>query len=185
MSISTDPLDLLEQRGERTVALRFADDRLRRLFVGVWRSLPADAHDAVYAALGEGEHVLQVVDTTPANRAGQAAGEVKRFGAHIQLLLDFFLLDDYPDRLVRYYTAHELAHIVLGHLGPARAEARDVPALRLLAHAPRLVGNYYQRSDLDHEAEADKQAAAWGYSLPRKVGRRKAESHISIYTTRR
>jgi hypothetical protein len=182
----TDPLDqTLESRGDRQVVLSFIDDRLRGLFIGVWRSLPAAALDAIYAMLGDGEHVLQVTDHTPANRPGHALGEAVRFGAHIKVALDYFNLDDMSDPSVKRTIAHELAHVTLGHLGAPRPEQTDIPARLLLAAAPRTTGIAYAKAELPHEKAADLQADVWGYPEPRKVTRRKAGQHISIYTTRR
>jgi hypothetical protein len=180
---------VFEQRGQAQIVERFCDDRLRALWREVWRSLPATARDAVYQQLGDGERVLLVCDTTAENRPSHYLGQAVRIGAHLRLLIDYFNLDDYGDEFVAVVAAHEIAHLVAGHLGAPKALDNILTPARTLALAPIRDQAYPSGDELyrRHEAEATALAAEWGYPEPntqqRRTGKRPAP--IAEWTKRR
>jgi hypothetical protein len=161
-----------EQRGECVVTLNFVDDRLRGLFVKVWRRLPPADKDRIYAALGDGPRALYVHDVTKANRPTRTYGRTERVGSGIRCHLDYYQLSDVSDRAAAYIAAHELAHIACGHLGapPALKEddlsaAGQAEVMRRVP-VPSLGSSYLPASEIDHEDEADALAATWGHRRP-------------------
>jgi len=173
MTMTTEKV--FEQRDEHQILTRFDDDRLARLFAEVWRGIPADAREAVYANLGAGAAMLVTdnISSRPSHFYGQS---VRVVGAgHIRVHLDYFNLTDQSAKFCRAIAAHELANIVLGHLGPA--EAATEPILTVLAH----VDNTYELEPTGaareqwnrQEAEATKLAARWGFAEPTMDRKRK------------
>lgn len=180
---------VLEERGQRKVIEDFIDDRLRRCWRAVWRRLPPASVAAVYEALGpdDGERVLLVTDHDKANRPSATTGQIGRLGRHVRLFLDFFNLDDHSAASVKATVAHEISHLVLGHLGAPEDTLGDIPALRVLAYAPRAKHQRYAAAELDEEDEADRQAAVWGFKHPRgrAIWRAGKRARTSEWTKRR